>query len=75
MRYKFSENNDPKVGDERVVEKFLLFPKTINNEMRWLETAKILQRYSGKYIQIRGEFCCKNKEIYFWKDIRFVDDL
>jgi hypothetical protein len=43
--------------------------------MRWLETAKILQRYSGKYIQIRGEFCCENKEIYFWEDIRFVDDL
>jgi len=75
MRYKFSKKIDPKVGDERVVEKFLLFPKVINEEMRWLETVKILQKYSRKILEIRGEFCCKNKEIFVWKDIRFVDDL
>lgn len=63
MRYKFSENNLPKVGDKRVVEMFLIFPKTINYEMRWLETAKILQKYN-----YYGEECV-------WKDIRFVDDL
>ena len=63
MRYKFSENILPKVGDERVVEKFLLFPKVINEELRWLETVKILQKYD-----YGGEDCG-------WEDIRFVDDL
>jgi hypothetical protein len=32
-----------KDGDRRVVYKFLIFPKTINNETRWLEKAYIVQ--------------------------------
>lgn len=75
MRYKFFEKILPKVGDERVVEKFLLFPKVINEEMRWLETVKILQKYVNEHgiNQDRIGFYFESKS--FWKDIRFVDDL
>jgi len=31
--------DERKLGDEREVIKFLWFPKTINKETRWLETA------------------------------------
>ena len=62
MRYKFSEKVSPKVGDERVVEKFLLFPK-------------VLQKYVNEHgiNQDRIGFYFESKS--FWKDIRFVDDL
>ncbi|UUV46802.1 hypothetical protein [Bacillus phage vB_BanS-Thrax4] len=32
------------VGDTRYITKFLLFPKKINREWRWLERATILQK-------------------------------
>ena len=35
----------PKDGTERVVRRFLLLPKTLNRETRWLEFAKIRQVY------------------------------
>lgn len=36
------------VGDERIVTKFLLFPKIINDEERWLERATWVERlYEG----------------------------
>jgi len=75
MRYKFSEKIDPKVGDERVVEKFLIFPKTINDEMRWLETAKILQQYVNEHGINQDNIGFYFESKLFWKDIRFVDDL
>ncbi|UGO50943.1 hypothetical protein PQE70_gp090 [Bacillus phage vB_BanS_Nate] len=38
MRYKFGKPQ-PKVGNTRIYGKFLLFPKIINKELRWLEYA------------------------------------
>ena len=35
----FPADNRPRPGDKRVKTRFLLFPKTINGERRWLETA------------------------------------
>ena len=35
--------NDNKYGDTRVVRKFLLFPKKLRKETRWLELAWIKQ--------------------------------
>jgi hypothetical protein len=35
----------PRLGDERVVSKFLWTWKTIGNERRWLERATWLERY------------------------------
>ena len=76
MRYKFSEKILPKVGDERVVEKFLLFPKVINEEMRWLETVKILQKYiTYEDVKFTTIGITYTEDVFVWKDIRFVDDL
>ncbi|HQJ57247.1 MAG TPA: hypothetical protein PLH46_06365 [Caldisericia bacterium] len=76
MRYKFSEKVSPKVDDERVVEKFLLFPKVINEEIRWLETTKILQKYiTYEDIKFTTIGITYTEDVFVWKDIRFVDDL
>ena len=37
MRWK--TETEPNHGDVRFITKFLLFPKTIHGETRWLETA------------------------------------
>lgn len=34
-----------KHGDRRIKKRFLLFPKTIQNETRWMETASWEQYY------------------------------
>ncbi len=36
----------PKTGDTRIIKKFLLLPKTIGNQTRWLEWANIVQKYA-----------------------------
>ena len=43
MRWKVRR---AEVGDERTVNSFLLFPRTIMDETRWLERVKIRQVYS-----------------------------
>jgi hypothetical protein len=35
----------PQIDDTRIVTRFLFFPKCIDGECRWLETAQIKQRY------------------------------
>lgn len=35
----------PSDGDRRTVERFLWFPKTLENERRWLERARWEERY------------------------------
>jgi hypothetical protein len=47
MRWKSYWN--PEEGDIRYKEKFLLVPKRINNEWRWLEKAKYKQVYERYY--------------------------
>lgn len=37
----------PKIGEMRVVKKFLLFPKRIDNECRWLEFVEYIQVYNN----------------------------
>jgi hypothetical protein len=36
----------PQDGDERIRSGFLLFPKTIDNETRWLEWTKWLEEWT-----------------------------
>jgi hypothetical protein len=45
MRYKFTENKEPERGDTRVREGFLMLPKLIGNELRWLERAAWVEIY------------------------------
>lgn len=44
----------PRVGDRRVVSKFLWLPTTIDNETRWLEYATIVEVYEPWYDGITG---------------------
>ena len=60
MRWK--KRPKPKIGDTRIVKRFLLFPKNLNNDVVWLEVAHIRQCiYHGDYFG------------YTWKDQEWVD--
>lgn len=48
---------NPQKGDYRIIETFLLFPRTIDEETRWFEICYIKQRYNG----------------YLWYDWLFVE--
>ena len=40
---RIQRKKEPKLGEKRVITKFLLWPRTINYETRFLEKAEILQ--------------------------------
>lgn len=40
---RFAVKPKPKDGDTRIIERFLIFPTRIGNEIRWLETIKVRQ--------------------------------
>ena len=67
MRWKLKEK--PKENDTRIVNMFLLFPIRIGNERRWLEMAKIEQKYVYTYTYDNG-FA---HEVGNWVDIKFID--
>jgi hypothetical protein len=49
----------PNVGDERIIEKFLLFPRCLNREWRWFERVRIKQVYDrNPWSDSRGEDNC-----------------
>ena len=59
MRFKTLGNRQ---NEERVVNKFLLFPLKIKHEVRWFENAKvrqICQKIDGKFIWLNAEFMNK----------------
>lgn len=56
---------EPKKGDRRVVQKFLLFPKSVRGEIRWLEKVKISQAYLSKSDYYT--FDCS------WRDLEYID--
>lgn len=59
MRLKLKEPYED--GEKRVVTKFLLLPRRIGLERRWLEKAKIEQRF------------CEGAEVDYWLDVRWAD--
>jgi hypothetical protein len=50
--------------DTRFKKGFLFFPKTINDELRWLEVAVWKQMYST----------CKSPTSLSWEDLQWVND-
>lgn len=54
---RIQRKREPNHKDKRVIEKFLIFPKTINYETRFLEKVKIVQEYN----------------YYEWVDRKWVD--
>lgn len=55
----------PKHGDERTVRRFLLLPRCINGEWRWLELATIRQEW-----QVYPYYRRRNS----WYDLHWIDD-
>lgn len=57
------------LGDKRIVTKFCLFPRCINNTWYWLETIKIKQECV--YQMWRGYIVldCNNTPTLEWKNI------
>lgn len=45
MRWKRKTKRQPKEGDTRIADRFLLFPKCLDDEWRWLELTQIQQEY------------------------------
>lgn len=45
MKFKLAFH---KIGDTKIVRKFLWFPVSIDHEIRWLEYATIIYKYSNK---------------------------
>ena len=43
MRWKTKKKLGPKVGDRRIVTKFMWFPTTFDDETRWLERTLVEQ--------------------------------
>ena len=54
MRWKYRRRHE---GDYRIIKRFLLFPRRITGEARWLETAYIEQ-----------ELCRGFEGDYWWRD-------
>lgn len=75
-RKKTKEDKTPQPDESRVISIFLIFPTCINDEWRWLERARIRQRYvESKLIETTGIF--GGPSYYssggFWLDEEFVD--
>ena len=64
MRFKLNTAPEYEEGDVRTIKKFLLLPKCINDEVRWLEWAYIEQ--------VRKE---GPDYWFYWLDIAFVGDM
>ena len=67
MRWRVNKN--PKEYETRIVERFLLLPVTLNGEKRWLEKAKIEQRYIYTYTYDCGFANPEGR----WMNYRFID--
>ena len=70
MRFYFNKK-EYDLGETRMVSRFLLFPKRIGNEMRWLERARIIKRKRSSYTY---DEVCGPMEVYEWEDYAWVKD-
>jgi hypothetical protein len=62
------EHNPPQIGDFRQKRGFLLFPRTIEHETRWLERAVRLQRFQ-RYVTYAGF------TVLGWFDVKWINDV
>lgn len=68
MRWK--QKPPIEVGRERVITKFLLFPRCIDGVWRWLEKAKVRQVRS--FFETSGG--CVIHPNYYWKWVAWIDE-
>ena len=64
---RWSQRTRPCVGDRRIVRRFLVLPRALNKEWRWLERASIEQRAYG--VSMLGE---PAHEPIRWRDERWA---
>lgn len=68
MRWTIKEKppvRKPGFGDKRLISRFLILPRRIRNEVRWLEFVHISQFYAG--------WLHTDKWFSPWADIEFKD--
>ena len=67
MRFYFNKK-EYDLGETRMVSRFLLFPKRIGNEMRWLERAEIVKVMRNSYFfnAVGDKIDCCGWEDYAW---------
>lgn len=70
MKFKVDRLKD-QLGEQRIITKFLLFPKSIGNDIRWLEKATILQEVMP--IDVGGSMEWGNYR-HRWVDVSFLPD-
>jgi len=68
MRINF--NKSPKIGDKRIRTKFLLFPRIINGEFRWLEFANIKQELKAWKAMVPET---SGIDVKGWRNIEWVN--
>lgn len=63
---RFSKKPSMKLGDQRIVKKFLWIPRSLTStKYRWLEFAKIREEVQKK--------SCGGFLAYEWEEIEFID--
>lgn len=70
MRFKIKEKARQELNERRLIRKFLLFPLWLNDEVRWLEFAEIVQVYGKKRKCMPGLFQYKTQR---WIDKRWAE--
>ncbi len=72
---RWNKKQPPKENDIRIKTRFLLFPKCINNEGRWLEKTSWTQKLKGFYYDVFDELTGKFNQEYIkrWKDMEWIN--
>lgn len=66
MNILFNKSQQP-FGETRIRSAFLLFPKLINDQLRWLERATWVEQYEYCYYSDIGD-----EDIWDWKGVEWV---
>jgi len=61
----------PKIGDTKIIKRFLYFPLTLGNETRWWETANIECEYM-EFVTTEPDLMVSGVD-YYWIKVKFVD--
>jgi len=72
MKWKPNKITAPKLDDERVIRKFLIIPRHLDGEWRWMEFANIKQKFE----KVRtGMPDCKEGFVWTvgWQNIHWED--
>lgn len=66
MRFR-NKKSPYKIGEKRIVTKFLFFPVTIKDETRWFEKVTLEEEYEY------GQDITTGSSWEYWRPIRWID--